>query len=263
MGKRLAILSIVVLVSAVALLAYFLHQGRKDLFTDPYKVISSDACIVIETIDLRNLVNSVTTGKGLFSEIGNLNEFNNFNIKLKYLADQINKPGYKKFLQEGTAIISFHPDKSGKLVPFLSKPIPAETRFRQLKEALQASGIREILEQKTAGKRIIGLPYTLNDKKDTVFVLLNSGLLICSTSYKMIMDAVFKNSGEDIRNQPGFSRILLSAGENEDKIFMVFSNLRNTLKRYLPRINLLSLTGYQSSEGAPEVIYSLWRMALL
>ena len=69
MGKRLAILSIVVLLAGVALLAYFLYQGRKDLFTDPYKVIGSDACIVIETIDLRNLINSVTTGKGLFAEI--------------------------------------------------------------------------------------------------------------------------------------------------------------------------------------------------
>ena len=233
MGKRLAILSIVVLSAGVALLAYFFYQGRKDLFTDPYKVISSDACIVIETIDLRNLINSVTTGKGLFAEIGNLKEFKNFNIKLKYLADQINKPGYKKFLQEGNAIISFHPDKSGKLVPFLSKPIPAETRFSQLKEALLESGISGVFEQKIASRRLIGFPYTLNDRKDTVFVSLNSGLLICSTSYNMIMDAVFKNSEEDIRNQPGFSRIMLSAGENEDKIFIVFSNLRNTLKRIL------------------------------
>ena len=162
---------------------------------------------------------------------GNLAEFKNFNIKLKYIADQINKPGYKKFLQEGNAVISFHPDKNGKLVPFLSKPIPGETRFSQLKEALLESGLTGLFEQKIAGRRLIGLPYTLNDRKDTVFVSLNSGLMICSTSHKMIMDAVFKNSEDDIRNQPGFSRIMLSAGENEDKIFIVFSNLRNTLKK--------------------------------
>ena len=233
MGKRLAILSIVVLVAGVALLAYFLYQGRKDLFTDPYKVIGSDACIVIETIDLRNLINSVTTGKGLFAEIENLSEFKNFNTKLKYIANQINKPGYKKFLQEGNAIISFHPDKSGKLIPFLSKTVPAEMRFSQLKEALLESGINGIFEQKIAGRRLIGLPYTMNERKDTLFVSLNSGLMICSTSFKMVMDAVFQNSEEDIRNQPGFSRIMLSAGENEDKIFIVFSNLRNTLRRIL------------------------------
>jgi len=230
-GRRAAISTLVILVAGVALLGYYLHQGRKDLFTDPYKVIASDACIVIETIDLRNLINSVTTGKGLFAEIESLNEFKNFNIKLKYLADHINKPGYKKFLQEGNAIISFHPDISGGLIPFLSKTVPAETRFSQLREALLESGLKGVFEQKIAGRRLIGLPYTLNDRNDTVFVSLNSGLLVCSTSYKIIMDAVFQNSEEDIRNQPGFSRILLSAGENEDKIFVIFSNLRSTLRR--------------------------------
>ena len=34
--------------------------------------------------------------------------------------------------------------------------------------------------------------------------------------------------GTDIRNAAGFSRILLSSGKNEDKIFVVFGNLKNT-----------------------------------
>jgi len=239
-GRRVAIITLLILVAGVAFLGYFLYQGRKDLFTDPYKVIASDACIVIETIDLRNLINSVTTGKGLFAEIENLKEFNNFKIKLNFLADQINKPGYKKIMQEGNAIISFHPDRTGALIPFLSKSVPAETRFSQVREAMLESGIRDIFEQKIAGKRLIGIPYTLNDGKDTVFVSLNSGLVLCSTSYKLIIDAVFQNSpGEDIRTQPGFSRILLSAGENEDKIFIVFGNLRNTIRGMLAPDKLL------------------------
>ena len=232
MSKRIAIFSLVILVSAVALVGYFLHQSRKNLFTDPYKVIGSDACIVIETIDFRNFINSVSTGKGFFSEIGNIKELNTFNTKLKFLADQINKPGFKKILQEGTAIISFHPAENGKLTPFLSKTIPAETGYRQLREALQTSGIREILEQKTNGRRILGLPYTVNGQKDTVFVMINSGLLICSTSDNLIKRSVFTNiSGTDVRNAAGFSRILLSSGKNEDKIFVIFGNLKNTVKR--------------------------------
>jgi hypothetical protein len=231
-SKRIAIFSLVILVSAVALVGYFLHQSRKNLFTDPYKVIGSDACIVIETIDFRNFINSVSTGKGFFSEIGNIKELNTFNTKLKFLADQINKPGFKKILQEGTAIISFHPAENGKLTPFLSKTIPAETGYRQLREALQTSGIREILEQKTNGRRILGLPYTVNGQKDTVFVMINSGLLICSTSDNLIKRSVFTNiSGTDVRNAAGFSRILLSSGKNEDKIFVIFGNLKNTVKR--------------------------------
>jgi hypothetical protein len=231
-SKRFAIFSLVVLVSAVALGGFFLHQSRKNLFTDPYKVIGSDACIVIETIDFRNLINSVTTGKGFFSEIGNIRELNSFNMKLKYIADQINKSGFKKILQEGTAIVSFHPSENGELTPFFSKTIPAESGYRQLKEALQTSGITEILEQKTSGKRIIGLPYTVNGQKDTVFVMINSGLLIGSTSINLIKKSIFQNiQGKDIRNTAGFSRILLSSGKNEDKIFVVFGNLKNTAKK--------------------------------
>jgi len=228
-SKRIAIFSLVVLVSAVALAGYFLHQSRKNLFTDPYKVVAQNACIIIETIDFRNLVNSVTTGKGLFSEITNIKELSTFSTKLKYIADQINKSGFKKILQEGTTIISFHPSENGELTPFLSKTIPAETGYRQLREALQASGIREMLEQKTAGKRIIGLPFLMNGQKDTVFVMINSGLLICSTSAVLIKESVFQDvPGTDIRNAAGFSRILLSSGKNEDKIFVVFGNLKKT-----------------------------------
>jgi len=228
-SKRIAIFSLVVLVSAVALAGYFLHQSRKNLFTDPYKVVAQNACIIIETIDFRNLVNSVTTGKGLFSEITNIKELSTFSTKLKYIADQINKSGFKKILQEGTTIISFHPSENGELTPFLSKTIPAETGYRQLKEALQASGIREMLEQKTAGKRIIGLPFFMETQKDTVFVMINSGLLICSTSAVLIKESVFQDvPGTDIRNAAGFSRILLSSGKNEDKIFVVFGNLKKT-----------------------------------
>ncbi|HBC77714.1 MAG TPA: hypothetical protein DEO60_12110 [Bacteroidales bacterium] len=236
MSRRIAIFSLVVLVSAVALAGYFLHQSRKNLFTDPYKVIGKDACIVIETIDFRNLVNSVTTNRGLFSEIANIKELSTFSTKLKYLADQINKSGFKKILQEGTAIISFHPSEKGGMTPFLSKTLPSETGYRQLKEALQASGIREILEQKTEGKRILGLPYAMNGQNDTVFVMINSGLLICSTSASLIKKTVFQDlPGTDIRNAPGFSRILLSSGKNEDKIFVVFGNLENTASKIFAR----------------------------
>jgi len=233
-GRRIAIISIFVLITGVVLLGYFLQQNKKNLFTDPYKVINSDACIVIETIDIQSFINSVTAEKGFFSEIGNIEELKGFNTKLKFIADQINKPGYKKFIQEGSAVISFHPSENGELIPFLSKTVPTETSLRQLKDALRESGIKVTFEQKISGKRLIGIPYEFNGMRDTVFVTLNSGLITCSTSYKLTLKAAFQNSpGKDIRITPGFSRILLSAGKNEDKIFIVFGNLKNTFKNII------------------------------
>jgi len=74
---------VVLLVSALAILGYFLQQGRKSLLTDPYKAISQSACIVIETIDIQSFINSLTTGKGLFGEVSKVKEFDSFNRKMK------------------------------------------------------------------------------------------------------------------------------------------------------------------------------------
>lgn len=278
MGKRFAVLLLIVLVACVILLGYFINQSRKTFLTDPYKAIGPDACIVIETIDLRNLVNSVTTGKGLFAEIENLEELSGFRKNLNYFADQINKPVYKKILQEGTAIMSFHPDRNGRLIPFLSKTVPAESSFRSMKDALQQSVIH-IFEQKVSGKRVIGIPYTSDTRTDTLFVTINSGLLICSPSINLMMNALVKSSQEtDIRDTPGFSRILLSAGEKEDRVFIVFSNLKEIVRNILPAVKSdlaerviklggcaggdihlqeegVTFSGYSESEDPSEVLF--------
>ncbi len=236
MSKRIAIIFLLVLISGVVVLGYFLNQSRKNLFTDPYKVISSDACVIIETYDIRSLINSMTTGKGLFSEIENVKEFNSFSTKLKFIADQINKPGFKRIMQEGTALISLHAAGNGELIPFFSKAIPADLGYRQLRDAFVNSGISEINEQKSGGRKLIGLPYTVNNRKDTLFATINSGLIICSTSSDLIEKATLQSAPEtDIRDIPGFSRILLSTGKNEDKLFIVFGNLKNTISKIFAR----------------------------
>lgn len=240
MNKRVAILLFVVLVSGVAFLGYFLNQNRKNLFTDPYKVIAPDACIVIETIDIRSFINSLTTGKGIFSELEKIKEFNNFSVKLKYIADQINKPGFKKFLQEGKALIAFHPSTGGKLVPLLSLSIPAEVSSRQIREALVSTGAKNITEEKAGNKKLIVLPGMLNGRADTVFMSISSGLMVCTTSRQLINRTLLQQTpGTDIRNAPGFSKVLLSSGKNEDKVFVIFSNLQNTISSLLNPASML------------------------
>jgi hypothetical protein len=232
MSRNLSIFSLVILLSAITLVGYFFHRNRKNIFTDPYKAVGSDACLVIETIDLRNLVNTVISGKGLFSETGNIKELGRFNEKLRFIADQINKPDFKKILQEGTSVISFHPSDKGDLKIFLVKTIPAETGTRQLREALQSSGIKELMEPRISGKRLICVPYIADEKNDTLFLMINSGLLLCSTSKDLIKRTINQDiPGTDIRNAPGFSRILISSGNNKDKIFVVFGNLGISLRK--------------------------------
>lgn len=235
MSRRIAISLIVILLAAVAIAAYFLHQGRLTMTADPYRFVGEDAGIVIETIDLRNFVNSVTTGKGLFSEIDKVKELEGFSSRLKYFADQINKPGFRKLFQEGTAVISFHSEKDGRLIPFLSKVIPAETGYRHLRDAFSEAGISRITEEKSSGKRLSLIPYNVDGRTDTLFVTINSGLLVCTTSRTLAERTMTQNTaGSDIRKAPGFSRILVSSGKNQDKLFIVFRNIGKTAERILP-----------------------------
>jgi hypothetical protein len=234
MGKRIAIISVILLVCGLAILGYFLQQGRKTLFTDPYKAISPGACIVIETVDLQSFINSLTTGKGLFGELGKVRELDNFNRKLKYLADQLNKVGFKKLSNDGTAIISFHPTREGKLKPLLSMTVPGEIRYRQIKDVLHSLGIKEVIETKLNNNSVLKLPYAINNQKDTAYICLISGLLLFSSSENLIEEAhVQMGKGNDVRSLPGFSRVLMASGKNVDKIFVVFANLPQLFRSVL------------------------------
>lgn len=234
MGKRIAIVLVILLVSGLAIMGYFLQRGRKSLFTDPYKAISPDACIVIETVDLKSLLNSLTTGRGLFGEAGKVKELDSFNQELKYFADLLNKQNFKKLFNEGASIMSFHPDRKGGIIPLLSKPVSGDIHPRHIKEMLNSAGIKDIIETKSNGYSIIEIPFIAAGRKDTAYISLISGLMVVSNSKTMIETAAAQAiRGNDIRNVPGFSKVLLASGKNVDKIFVVFSNLPDLLRPLL------------------------------
>ena len=279
MGKRIAIILVILLVSGLAIMGYFLQQGRKKLFTDPYKTIPPNACVVIETVDLKSFLNSLTTGRGLFGEIGKVRQLDGFNQQIKYLADQLNKENFKKLFNEGAAVISFHTGTGGRILTMLSMPVPGEIRMRHIKEMLNSSGIRNITESRGNSYPVIEIPYITQNKRDTVFLSLVSGLMICSNSKELVEKAgVQASSGSDIRNVPGFTRVLLASGKNVDKIFIVFRNMPDLLKPLLMagRGNLntriaklagtaggdiyinedgLVLSGYTESTDSSELLY--------
>ena len=212
-------------------MGYFLTRDKEILLTDPYKAISPDACLVIETIDLQSFMNTLSTDKGLFGEMGKIKEFSVFNLKLKYLTDQLNKPDLKKMFNERPALISFQKSSDGKLQPLLSMTIPSNIRSRQIIDLLHSAKINNVIERKIKGNDILEIPYLANSRKDTSYISIKSGLLLFSTSLKLIEEAIYQTStGKDVRNLPGFSRVWQASGKNGDKIFIVFSNLPKIFK---------------------------------
>ena len=236
MNKRIAVIFLIILVSGMITLGYFISQSRKDLLTDPFKAIAPDASLVIETADIIGFISSVTDGKGIFSVVEQVEEFRLFNSKLKYFADQLNKPGYKRFMDPGKAIISFHSIRDGRVESFLSMSVRSEMRLRHLREAMRAAGIMDTEELRINGKTMIVAPFKTEGGSDTLYLTVNSGLLLCSTSEALVNRALTMAPGDkDVRSVPGFSKVLLSAGKDEDKVFVVFSNLARTIRPLLVR----------------------------
>src|SRR5450759_3542466 len=215
-------------------MGYFLQQGRKNLFTDPFKTVPPDACILIETVDLKSFMNSLTTGRGLFGEAGKVRELDGFNQQLKFLTDLLNKQSFKKLFNESAAIISFHTDKKGKILPMLSMPVPGDIRSRHIKEMLSTSGIKDVTEIRLNGNPVIEIPFLKENNRDTAYISLLSGLMLCTNSKALVEKAgIQAGSGSDIRNVTGFTRVLLASGKNADKIFVVFRNLPDFIRPLL------------------------------
>ncbi len=230
-GKKVSIILIFLLLACLAVLFYYFQQSRKALFTDPYKAVSKDAGVVIETIDLQSFLNSVSTGKGLFGEMGNIKELESFNHKLKYVADQLNKSALNGLETDGPAIIALYFSGKGETDLLLSKTISGETRTRHIKDMLKNIGVSEIVTATRHDNTVLKLPYKTGSRNDTVYISVASGLILCSTSADILREAMAQSGkSDDVRNMPGFSRVLVASGKNEDKIFVVFENLGPLLR---------------------------------
>jgi hypothetical protein len=279
-GKRITIILLVLLVSALAVMGYFLHKGRKNLLTEPYKAISQDACIVIETIDIQSFMNSISADNGLFGMVGRIISFDTFNKKLKYIADQFNREEFKNLTTDGPSIISLHPSEDNKLEPLLSITVRSDLRYKHVKEALKLSGMNHVIDSELNGNIILKIPFSVSSKSDTVYLSLLHGLMIISSSPDLITEAHLQTErATDVRNIPGFSRVLLASGKNEDKIFVIFNNISKIAESFLKGNNGeisgkirklagigegdvyineegLVLSGYTESIDSSELLYS-------
>jgi len=247
-GKKGFIILLFFLIAGLAILIYFIQTGSRNIFTDPYKAVPTDACIIIESNDLPELMNTITEGNGLFREMTSVKEMDQFSKKLKFLTGLLNRNECKKLFGNNTSLISFHADGRGKIVPLLSMNFPPEIRSRQIREIITSTVKSNISEKKSGTARIILISYKSGNQNDTAYISFISGLLNCSTSEDLINKAIKqRNLENDIRSVPGFSRILAASGKKEDKLFIVFNNISAAVQY---------LSGEKGS-GLPEKISRL------
>jgi hypothetical protein len=277
LGRRIVIILLVLLVSGLVVIGFYFSERKEELSADLYKSITPKVLVVLETIDIQNFFNSVTTEKGLPGELFSIKNFEKFNIKLKYLADQFNKEWFRKISTEKKAVIAFYYNNE-KLQPVLSIPVPGNLRQRQVKELLKTAGIKNILEERSKRNSYIRIPYEISGQRDTLTILIKAGQLFCSESKQLINDALGQlEKSNDVRSVPGFSKVLLASGKNEDKLFVVFPNLMALFNKFLKNesgitgmisklagsaeadiylnSNGLVISGYTESQDSTEILY--------
>lgn len=245
MEKKGSIILLFILISGLAILIYFIQRGSRNIFSDPYKAIPTDACLILESDDLPELLNTFTQGNSLFREMTSVKEMDQLCKKLRYLTDLLNSKECKKLFGNNTSLVSFHTDGRGKILPLLSMNVPPEIRPRHIREIINSTIKANVSEIKAGTVKIIRISYNSVNNNDTVFVSFISGLLICSSSEDLIKKAIkHKDLENDIRAVPGFSRILAASGKKEDKLFIVFKNISAVIQ---------SLTGGKVSGLAEKI----------
>jgi hypothetical protein len=228
LGKRIAIILIVVLVSILALMGYFLVRGSKIEITDPYKAIPSEACILLETNDIPSFLNKLSEGKGPSAEISKIQDFEDFEKKLKFLASEFNESSVKDLVRGNAAVVAFFGagnDYSGIL---FSMAVKGNIRLKKIKQIISSAGIKDLIEN----DKILVIPYISGKLKDTCYLSVETGLLLFSDSKKILELSVQQSAKENgVRSIPGFSKVYKAAGKNEDKIFFVYDKLKAPLRK--------------------------------
>jgi len=226
-GRRIAVIILFLLLAGLGVLGYFMQQNRKKMVTDPFRAVSPQAAIIIETSDPGILLGSLSDAGGFTGELAGINEFAPLFKKLDFLFELSGKESLVKLFSGNWSVIAFYPADKGKLTPLFSMVLPSDMHIRQIKDGLIAAGIDATLTVRSGKINILGLPFAGTDGSDTLFLSVGSGLLFAGLSSDIVVSSQARLSDtDDIRKAPGFQRVQQASGRNENKGFIIFDNLK-------------------------------------
>lgn len=225
-SRKNGILLISLVLVLLAAVYFFSRRTSVSGFGDPYKAIPSDAIFILETPDLPGFLNKLSGRSGLFREIASVKELSDFNTSFNFVDTAFGRKDVKRLFGFGSTVVSFHIMGKDRLVPLLSLNVTPEMRHRQLREILLSTGAETIKESEYQGVDVFEIPRPAKGEGNSVFVGYRQGVVLSTTSRVLLENAVRQlDEDSDIRSDRSFSRVFLSAGRNEDRLFVIFSNL--------------------------------------
>ncbi len=225
---------ILLLVSLLAAsLWFFMRKSPAAGFGDPYRPVPPDACFLLESPDLPGLLNKLSGRSGLFREMEEVKELREFHSAFTFLDTLLSMKEVKRLFGFGSSVVSFHIMGKGRLVPLLSINVTPEMKLRHVREILTMAGAAEINETDYQGSDIMEIPLRGGEADEWVYVSFRTGSLLCSPS-KVLIETAIRHADEeaDIRSDLSFARVYGAAGQNEDRLFVIFRNLPRFLSSF-------------------------------
>ena len=235
MTKRGALFIVAILTIALTILSVVILRGRESVLTDPYKFVPEDACFIIESYNLAEFSNNLTSENGIFRELSSVKEISTFDSKLKAISRILNNNDFRPFFENSKVVVSFHLLNDAGLVPLLNMNLPQGTGRRQVREIIRKTIGDSLSSEINSGSGIFGLISRDYSDNDTLFFSLADGMIRCSSSSLIIRSSYSQSVSEtDIRDHPGISRLMEASGKGQNsKVFIIFRNLEPLLRKIL------------------------------
>ncbi len=227
--KRILIL-IFFLCAGLLFLFYILLRGSRDLFTDPFSVVPDDAPFFIETYNFPALMNSLAENNGLLNDMALLMGAGKFADNFNGMRNYLNKNDLLSILENRRAVLSFHLTGDSKLRPLLVLTIPDKVSKWRI-EGYIKNIPGTVTDKVLIGRYRINRTFWKNRGDEyTLFWCYLPGLIIFSNVQELVESAI--NTGEkekSMRAFPDVSRLIALSSNREDKIYIIFRNLKPLL----------------------------------
>lgn len=229
MLKKGVIISIVILVSAAAVLAYYLQQKRAAFIASPYTTVPMDAGMVIEAVNFPDLVENFISEKYFSEEIMKIDALRRFSVGIIKIDSLLHSKNIMGMINAAPVLISVHRIGRDRLEVFYSFTLPPELKERHIREMLESDRNLIFNYKEYQGHRVFEVK-TRSSVPLILYLSYVKGVLIISRS-NILVEAGIRQSdqADDIRSLEGFSKVSAAAGKNDNKLYFVFDNLQKLL----------------------------------
>lgn len=226
MLKRGTIIFIVILVGALAVLAYYLQQKREAFIASPYKTIPLDAGMILEAVNLPDLLEELATDNNIISEMEAIVPLQSFRNNILSLDSIAHSRELRGLFGTTPVLISFHRMGRDRLEALYSLALPPEVKERHLRTMLTDNDKLSYGVKEYQGYRLFEVE-TRQVESVSFYLSYVKGVLILSKS-DILVEAGIRQSEQvhDIRSLTGFTEVLAAAGKNENKLIFVFDNFQ-------------------------------------